>query len=692
MPIDLINTTDISGRPGLRAKDVKALARDLMLARESEAEEATDERPLDVSETSGRRGRAIALLGAGCSFSAGIPLATDVAKRCACLLNQRYGLVTPTTSHSTSADAALETLIVQGVVPPRFRSDDGEAAWSELYKYFFADHLKSPNQQREIISRVIGERQYALNWAHACLGTLVKHRYVHTVLTTNFDQLALQGITRSGVTPVVADGLESLTRISPSPAWPQIVHLHGSMHTYDLRNSSVAITETERDRNLQTTMMSLLKQSTILMVVGYAGGEEGVMSLLQHAAKNIPRMVVYWVAHERSYLDLSPRARTLLETGDNKFFILDQDADLFFQGLMKELGLGQPDWVANPIDALVAQGEELKGSPDDEISDLIDGYKKRVTYAHKHRLSGDKQLVDALQARSAGQFNDAIKHLNLIRRKSRSQRRLYALSLQDAFEFDHESNAHRLDEAIMEFDHLCSKGSTFSFADAEALIKALFDRLESLSDTTPADQRKEYLDRINKVISKARRRIKSRDRQEKAMLDFYGARVRQELIDKKAESDRSVIKAYRTAVKAHDALGDKLDEAREGLAQALVTYTEARTRASGARERAMQKDIAEAIEIQTELVKLAWLNRSNATFAAALDNLASTYEVLEMVKRQPDEKREVLREAITALNGAIEAYRMDGESVELAVSAEARLEELRKRLSASSNSAGATAF
>ena len=680
MPIDFTNTSDILERPGLRAKDVKALARDLLLAKDAEPDESKGDLPLDVSETSGRRGRAIVLLGAGCSFSAGIPLATDVAKRCACLLYQRYGIAGSKKVGSTNSDAALKALIAEGVVPPRFRSDDGRGDWAELYKYFFADHLKSPNQQREIISRIIGEGQYALNWAHACLGALVQHRYVHTVLTTNFDQLALQGIIRSGITPVVADGLESLTRISPSPAWPQIVHLHGSMHTYDLRNSSIAITETENDRNLQTTMMSLLKQSTILMVVGYAGGEEGVMSLLQHAATNIPRMVVYWVAHERSYLDLSVRARTLLETGDNKYFILDQDADRFFQKLMRELGLGQPDWVANPIDALVEQSKELKGSPDAEISDLIGGYEQRVKHAHEHRRAGDQQLVDALQARSAGHFDLAIEKLGAVRGKSHSHRRLYALSLQDAFEFEHESNAHRIDEAIFEFDYLFAKSSTHSFSDAEALIKALFDRLESGSDAETTDQREQRLSRVVKVIEKARRRAKSGSKREKAMLDFYSARAKQELSDKKTESDRGVINAYRRAVNARDALGDKLDEAREGLAQALVTYTEARALTSGANWRSMQKDVAEAIEIQTELVKLAWLNRSTSTFAAALDNLASAFEVLELVKRQPEQKREALRDAIVALAGAVKAYRMDGDAVERAVSAEARLDELRAKL------------
>ena len=680
MPLDFANVADIVRRPGLRAKDVKELARDLMLAKEAEPDQATGDTPLDITETSGRRGRAIVLLGAGCSISAGIPLATDVAKRCACLLRQRYSIDHSKEEDSRSADAALDDLIAGGVVPPRFQSDDGKGDWAELYKYFFADHLKSPNQQREIISRVIGESQYTLNWAHACLGALVKYRYVHTVLTTNFDQLALQGIIRSGITPVVADGLESLTRISPSPAWPQIVHLHGSMHTYDLRNSAAAIRETGNDRNLQTTMMSLLKQSTILMVVGYAGGEEGVMSLLQHAAINIPRMVVYWVAHEGSYLDLSSRARNLLETGDNKFFIVDQDADRFFQRLMRELGLGQPDWIANPIDALVKQGAELKGSHDDEISDLIDGYKKRVIHAHDHKLEGDKQLVDALQSRSAGHFDRAIKQLEPIRGRSRSHRRLYALSLQDAFEYDHESNAHRIDEAIEEFDHLDSRASTFSFGDAEALIKALFDSLESESESETTGEREDRLSRIVRVIERARKRLGSGRKKERAILNFYSARAKQELLDKKPENDRRIIEAYRSAVSARDALGDKLDEAREGLAQALVTYTEGRATAPGANRRTMQKDMAEAIEIQSDLVKLAWWNRSTSTFAAAMDNLASAFVVLEAVKRQPAQKRVALRDAIAALACAVEAHRMDGDSVERTVAAEARLDELRTKL------------
>src|SRR3546814_1137383 len=57
-------------------------------------------------------------------------------------------------------------------------------------------------------------------------------------------------------------------------------------------------------------MMSLLKHATVLVVVGYAGGEEGVMNLLQYAARTIPRMVVYWVAYEKSYREFRSEEHT----------------------------------------------------------------------------------------------------------------------------------------------------------------------------------------------------------------------------------------------------------------------------------------------------------------------------------------------------------------------------------------------
>ena len=425
-----VERSDDDHRPGLKARTVKQLARDLRLAQDrAPPAGGADAALLDVGDISGRRGRAIVLLGAGCSASAKIPLAASVAQRCICVLARRYLPVGATQSDHCEPEAALGLLIARGIVPPRYRLASGQGNWGALYTYLFAEHLKSPNQQREVISRIIEEREYGMNWAHACLGALVQQRYVHTVLTTNFDQLALEGIVRTGITPVVADGLESLTRISPTPAWPQVVHLHGSMHTYDLRNSPTALSETSDDRSLHTVMMSLLKQATVLIVVGYAGGEEGVMSLLQYAARTIPRMVVYWVAYEKSYREFSPRARALLETGENKFFIPDQDADRFFQALMRELGEGQPDWVADPIAALAEQRDKLPPEGDPEIVELIEDYRERIRFAEKNRYTKGRVIAEALQARSEGRFHDAA---NALRATKDNDARSRSLSMRSA--------------------------------------------------------------------------------------------------------------------------------------------------------------------------------------------------------------------------------------------------------------------
>ena len=422
------------------------------------------------------------------------------------------------------AKEALKLLIARGIVPSRYLLASGQGDWGALYTYLFAEHLKSPNQQREIISRIIEEREYGMNWAHACLGALVQQRYVHTVLTTNFDQLALEGIVRAGITPVVADGLESLTRISPTPAWPQVVHLHGSMHTYDLRNSPAALSETSDDRSLHTVMMSLLKQATVLIVVGYAGGEEGVMSLLQYAARTIPRMVVYWVAYEKSYRELSPRARALLETGENKFFIPDQDADRFFQALMRELGEGQPDWVADPIAALADQRDKLPLEGDSEIVELIEDYRERIKFAENNRYKKGLVIAEALQARSEGRFTDAAEALRATKDGDARSRSLYALSLQNAFDEDPSGNVALIDEAIDEFEHLFRHGSADKHVRfAVLLIEALFDRLDAIEHGSA-----EALTTLRRIIAIATSAgLRKADSSGTALLKFLEARATQ---------------------------------------------------------------------------------------------------------------------------------------------------------------------
>jgi hypothetical protein len=358
----------LTTRAGPRPRKVSHLVEDLLRARGREA---------DGTAARSEQGRAIFLIGAGCSASAGIPLASGVAKEAIKHLAKSYEVF-----HEGNAVAALEALIAIDKIPSRYRPVNALVPWSKLYAYIFSEHIKHPNEQRDLITRLVGLEDYSLNWTHACLGALVQRRFAHTILTTNFDQLVLKGIFRTGIVPVVADGLESLNRISARPKWPQVVHLHGSMHTYELRNSSTALSETEHDRRLQVMMMSLLKEASVLVVVGYSGGEDGIMTLLQHAADALPRMVAYWVAHESDFSMLTDRAQSFLKNGENKFFILDQSSDDFFNRLVGELGIGAPDWIQNPLQVLKAQAK-IKHDENDlsDVARLANNYSTLIDYA-----------------------------------------------------------------------------------------------------------------------------------------------------------------------------------------------------------------------------------------------------------------------------------------------------------------------
>ncbi|MGJ3628145.1 hypothetical protein AB5I41_16435 [Sphingomonas sp. MMS24-JH45] len=168
-------------------------------------------------------------------------------------------------------------------------------------------------------------------------------------------------------------------------------------------------------------------------------------------------MVVYWIGYERSYVDFPTGPCRLLQTGENKFFIPGKDADRFFQALMRELGEGQPEWVAGSgSQALLDQGRRMRGSEDKEIRSLIADYRERTAYADKHRAPEDNARIGVLQARCEGDYHVAIQLLAGSKDGPRRHRQLYALSLQNAFEFYRDANGRMIDEAVTEFGHLAS--------------------------------------------------------------------------------------------------------------------------------------------------------------------------------------------------------------------------------------------
>jgi hypothetical protein len=179
-----------------------------------------------------RLGRTIFFIGAGCSSSARIPLATRMAQTL--IVRFATTMLAPSTAlagHNEAYRWLAENKQVRdcrGGDPNKL--DARPVEWPRVYEVLFGDHYTTPDDVREIFSEIVDKAGGFINWAHLCLGELVRRRIVSTVITTNFDQLVLSGMVSSGVLPVVCDGIESLSRIRGAPHHPQLIELHGSRH------------------------------------------------------------------------------------------------------------------------------------------------------------------------------------------------------------------------------------------------------------------------------------------------------------------------------------------------------------------------------------------------------------------------------------------------------------------------------
>jgi len=348
-----------------------------------------------------RLGNTVLLTGAGCSRSAGVPLAAEIAQKLSLRLAVRYNLVDQEEQRPEEAVSRL-------VSSDRYSSaclHDGIVKWDAVYEEVFTRHYRSPKETRAIFSEILDDREISMNWAHLCIGELVRLGYLSTVLTTNFDQLALEGIARSGRLPVVADGVESLNRIMGQPTYPQLIQIHGSRHTYRLRNSSDDVNELASDGGAKHAIDELMRAAAVFIVVGYGGKENGLMSLLTEGASRFPDTQIFWVSYEKEIENLGDLPLKLLNTSRYSRVLLRQDADRFFHSLLQEMGLNAPKIIEDPLFGVENLKVSLTYSENAEIDSIIDGHMQKVEQIQAifdpHAIGRQRISVDVAGNRDA---------------------------------------------------------------------------------------------------------------------------------------------------------------------------------------------------------------------------------------------------------------------------------------------------
>jgi SIR2-like domain len=301
------------------------------------------------------QGRVVFLIGAGCSISAGIPGVSGIASGMIQLVAARMGYCEKQTDHIQ----AYKILISKNAIfssflagPPGSDPTDQTIDWYKVYDEMFRSYYTAPDDVRDLFDTIVSKASGAINWAHLCLGELVAQGYVSTVLTTNFDQLVLSGMVRAGVIPVVCDGIESLNRIVGAPRHPQLVELHGSRHCYLLRNSHEDVTAASQNPQARRAISNLIQHATTFVAIGYGGREESVMELLTQGAQAFPDKHLVWVNHSENPNDISIKVREFLSTSKHALHCVGQDADTFFLELCKNMEIGSPPAISNPLEAI----------------------------------------------------------------------------------------------------------------------------------------------------------------------------------------------------------------------------------------------------------------------------------------------------------------------------------------------------
>jgi len=407
---------------------------------------------------------------------------------------------------------------------------------------------------------------------------------------------------------------------------------------------------------------TLMQECDLLVVVGYRGGEEGIMTLLKEAGRVRSKLVVYWVTYTPSLDSLSVDARELLQ-GENKFVVRGGTADRFFGQLMSEMRLGEPEWVRDPIGAMAAQSVQLIAPTDEftEVRVLVDAFRARVEHANSPAQRLDEQNLRKVQAATARARGDFLIAYNLLETADRDNdveaARLHALNALSLCEMKQDKAL--LQVAIDELSHLViqTKGETqlevtLSLGQALLLSSEYTAQSDSASEAASAP-----LEQVEQMVEQALPRFAAHDFPlGNARLNLLKAQVLQSQGEREpieVQKLQSAQTAYELALAGLAAVDDPsvlLIEAKAGLASTIQVIGEATEDLDLLRD---------AVIRHREVVDLSPRTERSLEDAGPLSNLAGALMALAYRENPRDQVR-LYQEARDVLRRVVMLHQHDG--------------------------------
>lgn len=292
-------------------------------------------------------GQVVVLIGAGCSKSAGIPLAS--------------GLIQEIKEKHPEAYIRAQQLPHSNV--------SYNAAMGEL----------SPVERRKLLGGYIEKAR--INWAHLALAQLLKHQKIERVLSVNFDNLLIQACGVVGMYPPVYDLAATDCYSETWVAKHSLLYLNGQHTGFATVNSSAEFDE-------HKTKLKAVVQGTgtqvVWLVIGYSGEADPLLEVL--AQQKRFNGDLYWLGHSDNPSEGLLKSGLFAE-GKSTFYVGNQDADQALTHLAQTLGCFPPEI----LDQTFAHIAQLVGRIDFDTGG--DAGKARQVILHK-------QLEQAKEAES----------------------------------------------------------------------------------------------------------------------------------------------------------------------------------------------------------------------------------------------------------------------------------------------------
>lgn len=229
------------------------------------------------------------LLGAGASVSSNIPSGGQM------VWDFKRNLYCAAHNLRTSAYGDLSKECVQKEIQAYFDGQDGyPELWSaQEYSFYFEKCYPIRRDREYYIQSKVRDVKPALGYL--CMGELLIDGKIDLVSTTNFDELIHAGIhaINSGISiKTISSAISDSVGFSLNEGFPNIIKLHGDYLYDELKN-----TETEL-QSLEVKIAEIWKlaiQENGLIVVGYAGNDNSVMTVLEKLVEaGGVKKGVYW--------------------------------------------------------------------------------------------------------------------------------------------------------------------------------------------------------------------------------------------------------------------------------------------------------------------------------------------------------------------------------------------------------------